>query len=46
MQNIPKNSEGYRLVEKFMSRPGKFAFFVALSDDGSIEKTIDLLKGM
>jgi len=46
LQNIPKNSEGYRLVEKLMKRPGKFAFYVSLSDTGEVEETIDLLKGM
>jgi hypothetical protein len=46
LQNIRKNSEGYRLVEKLMKRPGKFAFYVSLSDTGEVEETIDLLKGM
>lgn len=46
LQNIPKNSEGYRLIEKLMKRPGKFAFYVSLSDTGEVEETIDLLKGM
>lgn len=46
LQNIRKNSDGYRLVEKLMKRPGKFAFYVSLSDTGEVEETIDLLKGM
>lgn len=46
LQNIRKNSEGYHLVEKLMKRPGKFAFYVSLSDTGEVEETIDLLKGM
>lgn len=46
LPKIPRNSEGYRLVEKYISRPGKFAFFISLSDTGEIEETIDLLKGM
>lgn len=46
LQNIRKNSEGYRLIEKLMKRPGKFAIYVSLSDTGEVEETIDLLKGM
>lgn len=44
--NVRKNSEGYRLLEGFMKRKGKFAFFVSLDDEGKIVETIDLLKGM
>lgn len=44
--NIRKNSEGYRLLEGFMKRKGKFAFFVSLGENGEILETIDLLKGM
>lgn len=43
--NVRKNSEGYRLLEGFMKRKGKFAFYVSLDNDGNILETIDLLKG-
>lgn len=46
LPNIRKNSDGYRMIEKFITRKGKFAFFVSLSDTGDVEETIDLLKGM
>ena len=44
--SVKKNSEGYRLLEGFMKRKGKFAFYVSLDDDGKVLETIDLLKGM
>lgn len=46
LPNIRKNSRGYRMIEKYITRSGKFAFFVALTDDGDVVETIDLLKGM
>lgn len=46
LQNVRKNSEGYRLLEGFMKRKGKFAFYISLDKDGNILETIDLLKGM
>lgn len=45
LPNIRKNSKGYRMIEKYITRKGKFAFFVALDEEGNVEETIDLLKG-
>lgn len=45
LPNIRKNSKGYRMIEKYITRKGKFAFFVALDDDGNVVETINLLKG-